>query len=943
MENVTELNLSLESCTSPEDIIDYLCQVVKDDELGLSKYGSFTPSIYDSAWLSMIYRKIDGRLQWLFPQCFSYVVNLQDGNGTWPAYLTAVDGILNTAASLLALLIRKEHVPGTEEEKDLSLRITRAKDGLQSLLMAWDVNASDQVAFEVIIPSLLVQISRFNIDFDFPGHCHLDRLNQLKRKRICPELLYSKRQTTLLHSLEALVGVLDFDRVTHHCTAESGILSSPASTAAYLIHTSTWDARAEAYLQRVVNEAGDKHGGVPSAYPTAVFEISWALSTLFMSIYPPGSGTTEKLQGVIQLFESLLSRQHGLVGFAPGILPDADDTARVLITLNSVGSEADCTPMVKRFRSGAYFKTYDFERNPSFSANWAKSYAMEIGATVDYLLDLWRTGNVSDKWNTSPHYTSMLLSSAFVQVISQYEAGELGDFGGQVLQNDNGSWDNSLEVTSYGVLTLSQLERLPFDRSLSKKPIQRAMSRGREYIKNHQHDITEPHSHDYVWIEKSSYSSQLLNKTYCIAALNASSEPIAYTTELARLFQPPSTVGKLKTLLQGIPLVSEAAVFSLDLVLIEASLWSMQLKALKHDVFPPIQRECGQDWYLDLIPVIFTTCNQIGRTPLPSNALWDMIFLSMLIYQTDELMDSVVSRLPTGALEVLEQRLKLECHLHTAPDLALDPSHSARCTGFEGLRSTAHLVFHSESNSYAAEVQASLEPSSSLNGIIDALCKFIRHVLQHPRVLAASHIIQLELADELYNFLSAHIRHIVDNCKLQQRQGISNTNYHKWVRSTAADDTSCPMAALFFLCLISEDGAMPFEDSPQSRYVSRSVIRHLAIMCRQQNDYGSAIRDIDEGNLNSMNFPEFSMPVSVSNNDPEPLMKYPTQAMKDQLLAIAEVENAYVHLGLSLLEQSNTIPKPVLASFKVFVDVTNLFGQVYLKKDLSNRVHPVCK
>ncbi|RAK90792.1 terpenoid cyclases/Protein prenyltransferase [Aspergillus costaricaensis CBS 115574] len=969
MEKGPKLQLNLESCISPEQIVDYLCQVVKDDDLGLLRYGSFTPSIYDSAWLSMVYKQTDDGLQWLFPECLNYILNLQDGNGTWPAYVTPIDGILNTAASLLALLTRREHVPGTDEENNLSLRITRAKYGLEGLLIAWDVNATDQVAFEVIIPSLLVQISRFNITFDFPGQCHLQELNRLKRKRICPELLYAKRQTTLLHSLEALVGVVDFDRVAHHCTAESGILSSPASTAAYLIHTSSWDARGEFYLQRVVNEAGDKHGGVPSAYPTAIFEISWAISTLFMSVNRSGLGTKSSMQRLTQLFKSLLAGQDGLVGFTPGILPDADDTARVLLMLNPVGVGVDCAPMVKKFRLGSCFKTYDFERNPSFSANCnvllalilsktAKSYAAEIGATMDYLLDLWRTGDVSDKWNASPYYTFMLLSSAFVEALWQYDSGELRHVGTHVLvreiamclcqilsrtlsqQSANGSWDDSLEVTSYGVLTLSQLERLPFGLSLSKDILQKAINRGREYIRSHQHDIAKPQRHDYVWIEKSSYASHLLRKVYCVAALNASVEPIAYTVDLAQLFQLPSTAGKLKSLLQGTPLVDKSTIASLDLALIEASLWSMHLKERKHEVFPSLQGQTGQDWHLDLTPAIFTACNAIGGTPLSPGVLWDMILLSTLIYQTDELMESVVSRLPAGTLEVLEKRLKFECYPHTEPKMVCDISNSARCMFPEDLRNKTHIIANGVSDPYTAEVQASLESSSFLNSIVDTLRKFIKHVLRHPRVLATSTLIQLELANELFSFLSAHIHHVADSCKLQQKQCVSNTTYHKWVSSTAADDTSCPMAALFFLCLSGEEGAVCFEDSPQSRYVSRSVIRHLATMCRQQNDYGSAIRDTDEGNLNSLNFPEFSPPASISSEDPEPVRKYPTQAMKDQLLVIAKVERAYVHLGLRLLEQLDTVPEQVLASFKVFINVTDLFGQVYLRKDLSNRVQP---
>ena len=71
------------------------------------------------------------------------------------------------------------------------------------------------------------------------------------------------------------MGLVDFDRISHHCTPEYGIMGSPAATAAYLIHSSKWDSHAEEYLQRVVSLAKDENGGVPSGFPTPNFELSW--------------------------------------------------------------------------------------------------------------------------------------------------------------------------------------------------------------------------------------------------------------------------------------------------------------------------------------------------------------------------------------------------------------------------------------------------------------------------------------------------------------------------------------------------------------------------------------------------------------------------------------------------------------------------------------------
>ena len=264
----------LKSCSSPGDLLGYLGQLVHSPS-GLSQFGSFTASVYDSAWLSMVSRRQDSQLQYLFPGCFEYVLSQQQDDGCWPGYASSIDGITNTAAGLLALLVRKSHVSKLEHDGNLSQRITQAISGLNGLLQKWDVSKGDQVGFEIIIPSLLEQIGKFDIKFEFPGQSQLEKLNMQKLGKFRPEFLYTTHQTTILHSLEALVGLVDFDRISHHCTAEYGILGSPAATAAYLIHSSNWDSRAEEYLQRVVSLAKDENGGVPSGFPTPNFELSW--------------------------------------------------------------------------------------------------------------------------------------------------------------------------------------------------------------------------------------------------------------------------------------------------------------------------------------------------------------------------------------------------------------------------------------------------------------------------------------------------------------------------------------------------------------------------------------------------------------------------------------------------------------------------------------------
>ena len=88
-------------------------------------------------------------------------------------------------------------------------------------------------------------------------------------------MLYKQKQYTVLHSLEALVGKIDFDKIAHH-KVSSSMMASPSATAAYLMYSTKWDEESERYLESVIlNGSGRGSGGVPSAFPTPIFELSW--------------------------------------------------------------------------------------------------------------------------------------------------------------------------------------------------------------------------------------------------------------------------------------------------------------------------------------------------------------------------------------------------------------------------------------------------------------------------------------------------------------------------------------------------------------------------------------------------------------------------------------------------------------------------------------------
>jgi len=239
--------------------------------------GSFSCTVYDTAWVSMLTKVVDGKQIWLFPSSFQYVLNSQQSDGSWVKYRSEIDGIMNTAAGLLALCRHRSthHQLDDRIPLDLDLRVIRAEAALRQRLEAWEVEATLHVGYEVLVPAMLSLLEEVGFAFDFPGRQHLLDLHGQKMARFHPSMLYHKQQYSALHSLEAFVGKVDFDRLKHH-TRFGSMLASPSSTAAYLMYGTHWDIESESYLRRVIsNGEGKGCGGVPSAFPSTNFDIIW--------------------------------------------------------------------------------------------------------------------------------------------------------------------------------------------------------------------------------------------------------------------------------------------------------------------------------------------------------------------------------------------------------------------------------------------------------------------------------------------------------------------------------------------------------------------------------------------------------------------------------------------------------------------------------------------
>ena len=249
-----------------------------DEEYGLS---TTSCQVYDTAWVAMVTKANNGTRRWLFEGSFFYLLRTQSNDGSWGRNtLSQTVCVLDTASALLALVKHSKEplqILGPSE-LELQERIQRATRALESQLMSWhDVSSTNHIGVEMIVPALLRYLEQegIRIPVHYPAKELLAKLNALKMARFDPEKLYGPTPSSALHSLEAFIGDISFDRVTHHLF-QGSMLASPSSTAAYLIEASLWDDRAEDYLQHVfARGSGHGDGGIPGTFPTTYFEYSW--------------------------------------------------------------------------------------------------------------------------------------------------------------------------------------------------------------------------------------------------------------------------------------------------------------------------------------------------------------------------------------------------------------------------------------------------------------------------------------------------------------------------------------------------------------------------------------------------------------------------------------------------------------------------------------------
>lgn len=491
-----------------------------------------------------------------------------------------------------------------------------------------------------------------------------------------------------------------------------------------------------------------------------------------------------------------------------------------------------------------------------------------------------------------------------------------------LLQSSDGSWgQSSYEPTAYAILTLISISSLPWFDAVQDS-ITRAITSGQQYLAGRKDNTSNP---SYVWIEKVTYSMPAVSEAYYIAARTSEHPPGTWQSAVKSFTSSSSKSVKLPEFLLLLPLFANhiRGKDLLALALVEACFLASRMRTTEPEIFP--HKENASEGYLEYVPFITTSCNYLGH-PIDIEHLFDLILLSKLNYQVDHYMETVVGALTAHEIESTRVLINRLCR----QSFQLPPSQKRR---------------------YEESCEPLPEGSKNemcLVNVHNVLARFIHYVLDHPNVLQSSTYLQRHLSHELEMFLLAHIQQIEDNRRRAAKLPHGTTHaampertYFDWVKRTSADHTSCPYSFVFWTCLISRPGQNCFA-SAKAKYLSQDMIRHLATMCRQHNDYGSVGRDYREGNLNSVDFEEFqqdytSGEVSLTAQDPTVrVMSDPRSSMSQRkrcLLDLAEYERR--NLERSLDELAYECSEHTMNAVRYFVRVTDLYGQIYVARDIG--------
>jgi hypothetical protein len=315
--------------------------------------------------------------------------------------------------------------------------------------------------------------------------------------------------------------------VPHAALAMPGGLlgSSPAATAAWAAaapESAVGRERAVTALTAVAQRYG---GLFPEAAPITVFERLWVAAALAAPGLPhPCLATVRAWAG--QIYDA------GGVRGAPGLMPDADDTAMAVLVSALAGEPRDPTAL-SVFETANHYDCYVGEDTGSVTAN---AHALQaLGAhlrskpaasaalrprmelTCQWLLaQQQHDGSWTDKWHASPYYATERCVTALACHGGSHGPGAVRSAADWVLATQRedgfwGIWGPSAEETAYAVKILLHVPDLAGQRQAAE-----ALDRAEAALC--EEGRTPAQRHPALWHDKTLYAPEAMIEAEVTAA-----------------------------------------------------------------------------------------------------------------------------------------------------------------------------------------------------------------------------------------------------------------------------------------------------------------------------------------------------------------------------------------------------------------------------------------
>lgn len=541
----------------------------------------------------------------------------------------------------------------------------------------------------------------------------------------------------------------------------------------------------------------------------------------------------------------------------------------------------------------------------------------------------------------------MLLSQALCRLVNASDKGFINNFSEELLagdislvlfqvlmqtlqkQHENGSWGHvpSKEITAYAIIALGNLASLPFNTQLPDV-IRQAIEKGRAFINSS--GVTP--DVEYVWIAKTNYSPLNICKAYQLAALETEFPKYSLGSSFSkRLDLPGKEIQKYTQMFSILPILNEFPRWRIEGSVTEAILFRDKLQAAKLDIFDRSNLK-GEE-YLEFIAMTLACSNNLHGTFLKTEVLFEMMKFILHVYQVDEYYEHVIGL--TYDQHLPEIQHLIEKLLESQP-LEKDPNshngHSANGHNTKGHDVNGHGVNEHGVNGHGVDGHgvngsgAQLESAAWLK-ISKNITSFTDTVLDIPVVRRADPVDRDLLKHELRRCLLAHIIQLKDSKK--HCQSIKDGSewkppcgsYHEWARTVGSAHSCSPLSLAFFRCLVPQDLAGRHVTA-EEQYIVQDLWVHLANKARMENDRYSVQRDRKEGNLNSLDFPEFNR----------------VDGGVIQLTRIIEYEKRSIKLGFEALEEVVGAGQKhaQLEALKFYTFLLELYNNVYALKDISS-------